>query len=307
MGDFSDTKLIIVISAVSMALYLSGFFVLLTPLPFFYAITVRGKGVSIVSALIAIVAIYFLYHMSFNGKAAPSIGHAQLTLPSASNLKIGTHLSTFMGSIYFAYLAFLGFVVGDGVLRKWSTIRLSTYSIVIGSAAVFAVYIYGTVFSPELFSGMEERVSSIIKALLNMYVNSEGADTELSALADKSDSIAAFMIGISPALLVVYTLIAMVINFGIGMSTFAKRRYCRKSNFINFRMPDYMVWPIIFVGALYFINDSMFHSSSVKFIALNCVIVVLSLYFLQGLAVLSFIIRRVRGWFFRLALYSFLI
>ena len=306
MGDFSDTKLIIMVSAASVALYLSGFFVLLTPLPFFYAIVVRGKGASIVSALIAIVAICLLYHMSFNGKTAPSIGHAQLAL-SASNLKIGTHLSTLVGAVYFAYLAFLGFVVGDGVLRKWSTIRLSTYSIVIGSAAVFAVYIYGTVFSPELFSGMEERVSSIIKALLNMYVNSEGADTELSALADKSDSIAAFMIGISPALLVVYTLIAMVINFGIGMSTFAKRRYCRKSNFINFRMPDYMVWPIIFVGALYFINDSMFHSSSVKFIALNCVIVVLSLYFLQGLAVLSFIIRRVRGWFFRLALYSFLI
>lgn len=184
---------------------------------------------------------------------------------------------------YFCALLCMGIVLGYGTRRLWSSekiIGLSSLAVTAISALLIALSFIET--KGELIGLLEQDLQGAISAAM----------TQLGTPSPEMQEMEASLIALVP--LMVRIMPGIIVSCALGISwlnMLVARRYCRaaalggfiRDDWTRWKAPEPLVWVVIASGLALLapIED-------LKYPALNLLVVLGSIYFLQGLAVVSF-------------------
>lgn len=184
---------------------------------------------------------------------------------------------------YLCAMLGMGIVLGYGTKNMWASekvIGLSCLVVVAMSTLLVALTYIET--KGELIRLLEEDLRSAISAALTQFgtPSAETLEMESSLLAAVP-----LIVRIMPGITVACTLCISWLNMLVA------RRYCRaggrteyiRDDWTRWQAPEILVWVLIGSGLALLIPGS-----GLKFPALNALVVLGSIYFLQGLSVASF-------------------
>jgi len=188
---------------------------------------------------------------------------------------------------YFAALLAMGMVLGYGIGRSWPSekvVGLSSLLVISMSAFLLAVTLWET--GGDLIRMLEEDFSKAISATLKQLgkPSSEVQELESSLLAAVPT-----IVRIMPGITISCTLGICWINMLIA------RRYCRTlgpnacqlEDLTRWKAPEPLVWLVIASGLILIAP-----LPGLRYPALNALVVLGSIYFLQGLAITSFFLAK---------------
>ncbi len=258
--------------------FVGPFFSLLTPLPFLYYSTRLGLFEGIKVAAVVVCTIGFIAHFA---------GYPQITLLALEFSLVGIGL----GELFRRNLS-LG-----------QTIFFATlFMLLLGLGMLFIIGLSKNM-------GPIEMVLDYLRAQLNTAIQTyEGANlADQNALELKAYA-RAFMATISqiyPSLMIIGTGFALWLNVVIAKPLF-KMRDLAYPDFISmdrWQAPDTLVWGLIAAGFALFLS-----SGSIKFLAINTLIVILAIYLFHGLSITVFFLNKyhVPSWI-RLGIYFLII
>lgn len=306
----STMKSIFIATALAVVLYVSGFFVILTPLPLLYVAFWRGRQAFALSSVFAAAVIVLMYALMLGNVGASKVG-SYLPLPMIDFARLLPHAVVgIFGVGYFLYFAAIGAVLSDGMGKGWSILRLGGLSIFAGMFVLACTA--GLSVAMDSGGGLVSEFRGYIGFVLNEVIEINKAagagSTYLDLISDKSEAIAGFTVRILPALAFVYTLIAAAANFFVGRRILRNRVTATdRQMFSKFRLPDYLVWPVIASGAAFFATKYLAESALVEVLAINGLVAFLALYFFQGMAIIAFMLKRVKTAFMRTLAYILII
>lgn len=283
---------------VALALFVSGFLVILTPLPFIYLFLSRSRGTAFAAAFVSLSVAVLVYLFFSMGQGAIVSKGFEAALPG---VMLGAFLPSavvkIVGIGYFLFFIVVGFSLAEGAVRKWGLLKLGGISLALGLGVIFIIVCGAALYdSVNLVSGVRAFLAQTLSQIVSMN-ETQGVSTSMDVvfLANNADGIAKFMLGISPSLVFVLALVAVVVNLLIG------RRFIRTGhafshlhNVARFRMPDFVIWAVIISGMVFFAEKYVFQSLSLEMTSINLLIGLAALYFFQGLAVVVYYLQGIR-------------
>ncbi len=194
---------------------------------------------------------------------------------------------------YLLALLGLGVLMGIGLRRQWPVEKVVLFPslIVIGMGGLLLVFAL-IATKGELVRLVEQDLTGAITATLKQLGT---ASTETGEFEAKLLETVPLIVRTIPGILISCTLGIAWLNLLIA------RRYCRVSGFEScsrekltlWKAPEFIVWFVIAGGLMLLLPFTGF-----KLPAINLLIVLGTIYFLQGLAVVAFYLERLRIPFF---------
>ncbi len=217
--------------------------------------------------------------MYYTLKSGKSIGIA-IVLISAGSLAILANPMTLF--LYLVQSGLMSLVMPYILAKGWGGARAIAFSVSAGLACIMLVVLFawlvrGIDLHGEILKGINSSISQTVK----LYEKSGLKEEDLQSLRQGMEQ-AGVMIGrVYPALILVG--LGAVAGFNLLML----RKMAEKFDFQlsigelkNFRNPDHLIWFVIVPGFALLLKNA-----DVSMAALNLLVLVLSLYFMQGLAV----------------------
>ncbi|MFH0799640.1 MAG: DUF2232 domain-containing protein [Pseudomonadota bacterium] len=285
-------------AVVAVVLYSSGLLVILTPLSLLYIWVIHGRRLGFLTVAMALAAVAALYanflpqagvHAQGGGIAIPLPGMAMADFVSSAFLSMA-------GIGYFLFYAVVALTIGEGVRRQWNLTRWCGTALLAG-LAVFALVVAAALLKVGggIGSGFRNYLGSMIGEVLKMNQTAGKNGADLGFIADHVDEIVSFMVGVAPALIFVFALVAVVVNILLGRRLIHGRHaFAHVHNVARFRLPDYAIWGVIGCGLAFFADHYAIRTGWLEMAAVNCMIGVGALYFFQGLAVVVYFLQGVR-------------
>ncbi|MCG8565883.1 MAG: YybS family protein [Desulfobacterales bacterium] len=185
--------------------------------------------------------------------------------------------------LYFGALLATGLFLGECIERHLSVERIMIYTClgVLGTA-LGAFVLYAGIQGRSMGDIVNDYVANYLAMTAKLYADMGLAQEQIQTLNSAFLAvlpgmfISSFMTTVWMNILIIKKLLMRV---GIQLKSI--------SNLNRFRVPDYMVWPVIGLGLALFTPASM-----PKYIAINCLIVFTLVYFFQGIAVVSFYFQK---------------
>jgi len=279
----SNVRQILLAAAITIVLFMSGFFVFLTSIPTFFVFAVLGRraGWLTVGILASVAAIFAV-------------------TKSAMPVDI----------VYFAYFLTVGVILGVGVERRVDFMKLGSLSVLIPWAAVmFGAFVTQYIFGYPLLAELKAFLTGTIDATLKMQ---ETAATlrpaQLAYLKNYSGELVDAVIRTSPAALLLFCM--AVTSISILLMRSLTRRFGVLKYFGNVAARQFPFWPVwitIVCGGAFFIDAYFAHNVYLKYVALNGLIACAGIYFIHGCFVVSFWLHKGRSPIFRLFVYGLII
>lgn len=203
---------------------------------------------------------------------------------------IALAFSPLVAAWYMAQCGLAGFLVADLALRGFGPVRTvlwSTAAAVVLMALLVAAISVTTGFNPQQF--VEKEIQQGLQQAMKLYEAPGGlADQDREALASGMESVRQVMLLIYPALATLNLLVVSLITSGFFYRAAIRRSLVAAPvPFREFRTPDLLVWPAIVAGFA-----MLAPSPLVTTPALNLLVVLGVVYFMQGLAVLLSLMER---------------
>jgi uncharacterized protein YybS (DUF2232 family) len=221
----------------------------------------------------------------------------------------GVMLATLGGAsfeaLFFIELMVLGFAMGELLERGGSVERtiLTAAGVVLGSGAACLI---GHAAAAGVGPGamVTAYVDRNLQMTMALYQSVGMADEVMQALAESLDAIRFFLVRILPALAVSSVLVAAwttlliarpaVRRYGLAFPDFGRLN--------QWRPPEFLVWGAIASGILLLLPDK-----NLRMIGVNGLIILMTVYFLSGIAIISFFLEKKRlPLFFRICIYLFI-
>ena len=182
--------------------------------------------------------------------------------------------------------ALLPWLLSRGV--HWDRAVVATLGLMLGAGlVVLAGFASGAGQSPVAFVGAQiEREIDQAVALMSDFAGSEQSPEEAEAFREMAASMGAFMRRAYPAMLVVVGAVLQLVTVGL-LALVVRPQRLPGPSFGNWRSPELLIWGVIAAGFAV-----VFSSGAVQDVALNLLIILLPLYFLQGLAVVEHLLAR---------------
>lgn len=194
---------------------------------------------------------------------------------------------------YLLALIGMGAIIGYGSRNQWSpekTIGVSSL-LVIGIAGLFSILVFSET-KGEMVRLIEQDLQGAISATLKQFGSSSVETQELER--DLLDAVP-LIVRIIPGVFISCTLGISWLNFLIS------RRFCRavgiesciREKLTLWKTPEFIVWFVIAGGLM-----SLLPMGDLKLLGLNLLIVIGTIYFFQGLAIVSFYFEKWKMPFF---------
>ena len=194
---------------------------------------------------------------------------------------------------YLLALIGMGAIIGYGSRNQWSpekTIGVSSL-LVIGIAGLFSILVFSET-KGEMVRLIEQDLQGAISATLKQFGSSSLETQELER--DLLDAVP-LIVRIIPGVFISCTLGISWLNFLIS------RRFCRavgiesciREKLTLWKTPEFIVWFVIAGGLM-----SLLPMGDLKLLGLNLLIVIGTIYFFQGLAIVSFYFEKWKMPFF---------
>lgn len=299
----------------TVALFFSGLFSWLTPLPLFYLARrySLGRGLLAWALTILFFGIFYSFLFSFLGKESTELNLLKwLTwLPGMAYYEAFGRQAV-LGSVF----VYLSFFCSLSLLFAWMSVRetrvIRFVSVTMGGAALVSALVL-VAFTRGQLPGFVHGISRYLGLVLDQFIalnQSAGVSGEEIAFIEKNrDLIIGSFLRVFPALLFSASLFLTWFNLVVVKRVFSPLGFFeRLEDLSTFRLPFYSVWGVIGALSLFLANIYLWDQEGLSFVLINCFIVFLTLYFFQGLAIVSYYLalKGVTPWM-RFMLYSLLL
>ena len=293
----NETKAVWISALVAMALYLSGFLTILTPLPLMYAAAVRGRRSGIAASVISMCAVSLFYIMLLPAKGPAAGWLAYVPAPGMGLL--GSMPEGFLpvfGIGYFAFFAAIAMTLAWGATKRLSLTAWGGYALAAGAGVIVTTLVVaGIVSNGSLIEGANSYILTILREVVGAKDATGFQSAQLVFVADNPERVARSIIEVLPSLVFVYAVVAVSINLVLGRKFMgASNALARVPSAVKFRLPDWIIWAVIASGGLFFANSYFADYPPVRTMALNGLIAAGVLYFLQGAAVSIYFMQRIK-------------
>jgi uncharacterized protein YybS (DUF2232 family) len=188
--------------------------------------------------------------------------------------------------LFFFELLLLGFVLSELLELNLSiekTILYACGSVII--TGIICLLFYSNIANKEIFSLVSEYVGKNIELTLSLYENMGMKQESIQMISASLESIKYVFIRIIPALVVASTLFISWINLLLSKSIFNNWDliYPDFGTLKLWKAPELLVWIIIGCGILL-----IFPNNTLKILGLNGLLILMTIYFFQGIAIVSF-------------------
>jgi len=207
-------------------------------------------------------------------------------------LAVGASLAPLLGLRY-TWVFFLEFgvsavVLAEAIRREWAP----EPSVGAGVLAVLGGSVLGLLMVSRGAAGpMEyllEHLDLALQEAMGFYNKLGLSPDEVGHLSTSAEQVRAFLLAASPGLFIAAALLTTSMNYFLARGGLARASTSGGSDpGFAWNMPDWLVWVFIGAAALFLSGLPV-----VKEIGLNGLLVVMTLYLLQGLAIAAFWIRR---------------
>ncbi len=206
---------------------------------------------------------------------------------------------------FFVELLLLGFVLSELIEMRLSiekTISYACASVLI--AGIIILFFYSNLSNTGLYTLVSEYISRNLDLTMAMYESMGVSDESIHVISNSMEKIQYVLIRIVPAMLI------SLILFVSWLSLLIARPMLKAKNIFSpefgslklWQAPEFMVWIFIGCGAALILSDNTF-----KILGLNGLIVLMTIYFFQGIAIVSFYFEKKNvPRIFRMFLYSVL-
>jgi hypothetical protein len=206
-------------------------------------------------------------------------------------------------AVFFAELLLVGFILGELLEFRFPIDKTVLYAcgvILIGT--VVSLFIFSSVSGKNLFTILSEYVARNIELSLALYQSLGMSDENLRLIQGSLSKIQYVLVRIIPALTIASTLLVIWINILVSKALLkGKFRLHPDYEKLNqWQAPDFLVWAVIGCGLL-----MLFPAGAAKLFGINVLLIAMTIYFFQGMGIVSFFFERKKvPRFFKILLYS---
>lgn len=206
---------------------------------------------------------------------------------------------------FFAELLLLGFVLSELIEMRLSiekTISYACASVII--TGIVILFFYSNLSNTGIYSLASEYISRNLKLTIAMYESMGVPEESIRVISNSMEKIHSVLIQIIPAMLISLTLFVSWTSLLIA-KPLLKAKNIFPPDFVSLKLwkaPEFMVWLFIGCGVMLILPDNAF-----KILGLNGLIILMTIYFFQGIAIVSFYFEKKNvPLIFRIFLYSIL-
>lgn len=240
------------------------------------------------------------YRMKLGRQAGITIGMASVAVMALVLNALG---GLSIDILFFSELLLLGYALSEMFEKKASLEKTMVYACAVALGSAFAAILgYSLLTQAGLFELVSNYVSQNLKLTLSIYESMGISPETLAALEASLDRIQYTLVRIIPGLAAAMLLIVAWSNLLIAKPLFKRQQieYPDFGNLKNWRSPETLIWGLIASGLLVLLpTDAM------RLIGINGLILIFTIYFFQGVAIVAFICEK-RGLprFVRIFIYS---
>jgi len=188
--------------------------------------------------------------------------------------------------LFFVELLLLGFVLSELIERNLSIEKTMLYTcgsvIFIG---IVGLFFYNNLSDKGFYALVAEYVSKNLILTLEIYENMGVSQESIHMISNSLENIEYVLIRIIPALVVASTLFVSWTNLLVAKPILKNHGFFYPSfgYLKHWKAPEFLVWGIIGCGLLLLMPERTF-----RFFGLNGLLILLTIYFFQGIAIVSF-------------------
>jgi uncharacterized protein YybS (DUF2232 family) len=188
--------------------------------------------------------------------------------------------------LFFVELLLLGFVLSELIERNLSIEKTMLYTcgsvIFIG---IVGLFFYNNLSDKGFYALVAEYVSKNLILTLEIYENMGVSQESIHMISNSLENIEYVLIRIIPALVVASTLFVSWTNLLVAKPILKNHGFFYPSfgSLKHWKAPEFLVWGIIGCGLLLLLPERTF-----RFFGLNGLLILLTIYFFQGIAIVSF-------------------
>ena len=194
--------------------------------------------------------------------------------------------------VFFLELLLLGFMMGEFLAMNLSVEKTILYTcLAVIVSGFFGLVFYSNVNGTEISVLVSEYIAQNLKLTMVLYESMGVSEESLIQLSNSLEQIHYVLIRIVPAMVIGSTLFVAWINLLLakGILT-AKGVFFPDFGRLNHRKaPDAIIWLFIGCGGML-----LMPGNSLKMLGLNGLLILLTVYFLQGIAVVSYYFEKKR-------------
>ena len=208
-------------------------------------------------------------------------------------LAVGICLAGLLGSGY-AWVFYIEFglpamVLAEALRRQWApevSVVAGSLAVLVGGLVGLFILAWGT--GGSMLDLLKYRLDLAVREAMELYSKVGVSPDEVGPMFRSGEEVRSFLLTTSPGLFMAAALLSTSANFFLARkgSTHAAVPGGSKPGFA-WRVPDSLVW--VFIGSAALLLSGL---PIAKEIGFNGLLVMLTLYFLQGLAIATFWIRR---------------
>lgn len=208
-------------------------------------------------------------------------------------------------TLLFIELLILGYVLGELVELNLSIEKTVLYACgaVIFSGTIGTI-IFSNIYDVQIYSLVTEYVKKNLELTLTLYENMEVSQESIHMLSNSFESIQYVLVRIIPALVVSSTLFISWTSLLLAKPLLINRKlfYPAYGSLRLWKAPEYLVWGIIGCGLTLLLPNK-----TIKIFGLNGLLILMTIYFFQGIAIVSFYFEKKKfPRILRFILYSFI-
>lgn len=300
--------------ALALALYFSGFFVVLTPLPLLYALArdrARALTGVFLPSIAGISAIYFLalpqlqrFYAAYPGWewVFPVPGMTLLKMSSVGTVAL-------FGIGYYLFYVVIALIAYRFFAERESMARLAIYAMGLTVAAVAAFEIYARATGQSSIGMVSTYYQEVVGEFLAIQKQSGMPAEQVAFFEQNGPTMARYMLLATPSLLFGFVFLTCVVNFMLISKFLLPFLPLPQDQKIGaWKLPFAGVWVVIAFVALLLGTFYGLEVPLAKVVAINGLLIAALLYYLQGLAIVAFFLdkKNVRP-LLRLAVYVMLL
>ena len=188
--------------------------------------------------------------------------------------------------LFFIELLFVGFVLGELIELNLSIERTLLYAS--GSVLITAIgtlFFYSILTGTGVIAAVESYVDQNLELTIILYQEMGVSEENIRIISDSLAKIRNVLVAIIPSLVAASTLLLTWFNLLLAKPLLVKRaiHYPDFGKLNRWKAPEFLVWAVIISGILLILSDGPF-----RLIGLNGLLILLPIYFYQGIAIVSF-------------------
>ena len=187
---------------------------------------------------------------------------------------------------FFIELLLIGFVLSELIELKLSIEKTFIYAcIVVLSSSILVVLFYSNITGIQIGSLVSAYIVKNLELTLEFYKNIGMPEENIHMISSSMESFQYVLIRIIPALAIASTLFIIWTSLMLAKPLLkTKNLFYPDFGQLNlWKTPEYVVWIAIACGILILIPDK-----AVRLIGINGILILMTIYFFQGMAIVSF-------------------